>query len=39
MPGFEAVVELAQSAVERRRPADADKARLNATVLLAAAET
>jgi len=37
--GFEAVVELAQSAVERRRPADADKARLNATVLLAAAET
>ena len=35
--GFEAVVELAQIAVSRRRPADADKARLNATVLLAAA--
>ena len=38
VPGFEAVVELAESAVARRRPADADKARLNATVLLAAAE-
>ena len=36
--GFEAVVELAQIAVARRRPADADKARLNATVLLAAAQ-
>ena len=37
VPGFESVVELAEIAVARRRPADADKARLNATVLLAAA--
>ena len=37
--GFTAVVELARSAVERRRPADADKARLNATALIAAARS
>jgi hypothetical protein len=37
--GFQAVVDLAGSAVERRRPADADKARLNAEVLLVAAVT
>ena len=39
VPGFESVVELAEIAVARRRPADADKARLNATVLLAAASS
>jgi len=38
VPGFESVVELAEIAVARRRPADADKARLNAAILLAAAE-
>jgi hypothetical protein len=35
--GFQAVVDLAGSAVARRRPADADKARLNAEVLVVAA--
>ncbi len=37
LPGFQAVVDLAGSAVTRRRPADADKARLNAEALIAAA--
>jgi hypothetical protein len=37
VPGFESVVELAEIAVARRRPADADKARLNAAILLGAA--
>jgi hypothetical protein len=39
VPGFESVVELAEIAVARRRPADADKARLNAAILLAAASS
>jgi hypothetical protein len=37
LPGFQAVVDLAGNAVTRRRPADADKARLNAEALIAAA--
>ncbi len=35
--GFQSVVDLARSAVTRRRPADADKARLNVEALLGAA--
>ncbi len=37
LPGFQAVIDLAGNAVERRRPADADKARLNAEALIVAA--
>jgi len=37
--GFRSVIDLARSAVNRRRPADADKARLNAEALFAAAAT
>jgi hypothetical protein len=37
LPGFQAVIDLAGNAVTRRRPADADKARLNAEALIAAA--
>lgn len=37
LAGFAAVMDLARSAVERRRPADADKARTNATALIVAA--
>ncbi len=36
LAGFDAVIGLATTAVERRRPADADKARLNLTTLLTA---
>ena len=36
LSGFDGVIRLATTAVERRRPADADKARLNLTTLLAA---
>jgi len=35
LAGFDGVIRLATTAVERRRPADADKARLNLTTLLA----
>ncbi len=38
VPGFQVVIDLARSAVARRRPADADKARLNLTALLTAAQ-
>lgn len=37
LPGFQAVIDLAGNAVARRRPADADKARLNAEALIVAA--
>ena len=39
LPEFEAAIGLAHLGVERRRPADADKAYLNLTALVAALPT